>query len=35
MSDYDLAYTILSAMVGIAAVVTAFFVRKEMKDLKR
>ena len=31
MNDYDIAYTILSSLVGLTAVVTAFFLRKEMK----
>ncbi len=33
MIDYDLAYTILTAMVGGAAIITTLFVRKEMKKL--
>ncbi len=33
MSDYDLAYTILTIAVGVATVVGSFLVRKEMKKL--
>ena len=33
MSDYDLAYTILTIAVGVAAIVGGFLVRKEMKKL--
>lgn len=33
MSNYDLAYTILTAAVGLAVFVGGFFVRKEMKKL--
>ncbi len=33
MSDYDIAFSLLTCMIGIVTVVTSFFVRKEMKDL--
>ena len=35
MNSYDIAYTILSSMIGLTAIITAIFVRKEMKDLER
>ena len=34
MNSYDIAYTILSSMIGLTAIITAFFVRKEMKESK-
>lgn len=35
MNSYDVAYTILSSMIGLTAIITAFFVRREMKKAER
>ena len=35
MTNYDLVFTVTTCMVTVGTLITAFFVRKEMKNLNR